>query len=205
LPEGSLRDFPLESIVSQQAKNGDGQEALFTVSLMSDQQLKVLAIREISVLEGTSGKPLEGLEAINRIPNPGDRAYILATLALEQAEKDDPAAGRTLLLTVEATDEPEAKVPGLVFGLIAVTRALLKDFSGAQESVANMNEAASRVWPLWNITAMMAKAGDVQRALSLAANEQAAHPKAYALLGTAQGILERAEAEAKAKSNSSSH
>ena len=83
-----------------------------------------------------------------------------------------------------------------------MTKALLKDFSGAQESIASMHDAESRVWPLWNITEMMAKAGDVHGALSLASNEQAAHAKAYALLGTAQGILSRLDAEAREKSKS---
>jgi hypothetical protein len=205
LPEGSLRDLPLGSIANQQAKIGDFREALFTVSLISEPQMKVLQLREIAALEGTTGKPLEALEAVDRIANAGDRAYALGTLALDQAEKEDPAASSTLKLALQAANESDAKVPGHVFECIAVTQAVLKDYAGAQESVANMNEAASRVWPLWNITSMMAEAGDAEGALSLAANEQAAHPKAYALLGTAQGILKHAEAEAKAKSNSSLH
>jgi tetratricopeptide (TPR) repeat protein len=205
LPEGSGRDFPLGSIAIEQAKQGNLREALFTISLISEPQWKALELREIAVLEGASGMHLEALEAVNTISSPGDRAYALATLALEQAEKDDPAAGHTLQLAVESANESKTKVPGHVFELIAVTKALLKDFSGAQESVASMSDAELRVWPLWNITAMMAEAGDVQGALSLAANEQAAHAKAYALLGAAQGILNHVEAEAKAKSSSSSH
>lgn len=205
LPQGSLRDLPLGSIANQQAKNGDFREALFTVSLISEPQMKAMELREIAVLEGTTGKPLEALEAVERIFNEGDRAYALATLALEQAEKNDPAASRTLQLTIEAADDSEAKIPKYVFEYIAVTRALLKDFSGAEESVTSIKDAESRVWPLWNITAMMVEAGDVRGALSLAANEQAVYPKVYALLGTAQGILKHAEDEAKAKSNSSLH
>jgi tetratricopeptide (TPR) repeat protein len=204
LPEGNLRDVPLNMIATQQAKKGDFQDALNTASQVSDPQLRALELREIGVIDGTSGKSLEAFQAINTISNPGNRAYALATLALEQAEKEDPAAGSTPKLAIEAANEPDAQVPGYVFECIAVTQAVLKDYPGAQESVASMNDAASRVWPLWNITSMMAEAGDVQGALSLAANEQAAHPKAYALLGTAQGILEHAEAETKAKSNSGS-
>lgn len=198
----SLRDIPLNIIATQQARNGDLQEALNTLTEVSDATLKGFGLREIGAMEGTSGKLVEALEAINRIPDLGARADALATLALEQAEKDDPTAGRTLQLAVEATSEPGAKVPGYVFATIAVTRAVMKDFSGAQESVVSINDAEWRAWPLWNITSMMAEAGDAQGALSLAANEQAAHPKAYALLGTAQGILNHDKAEVESKSKS---
>ena len=199
LTEGSSRDFPLMSIARQQAKKGDSQEAQLTVSLMSESELKAIATREICILEAMSGKQVEALEAIKSVPNLGDRAYALASLALELAEKEDPAASGTLQLAIEAVSEPQAKIAGHVFEFIAVTQALLKDFAAAQQSIANMSDPESRVWPLWNITDMMVQAGDVQGALALANNEQAAHPKAYALLGTAQGILRRAEAEAKSK------
>lgn len=203
LPAGSsLRDIPLNMIATQQAKHSDFQDALNTVADVFDTELKGLELREIAALEGTSGKLVEALEAVNHISNPGARANALATLALEQAEKEDPAAGRTLQLAVEAANEPGANIPGYVFATIAVTRAVMKDFSGALESVVSMNDAESRAWPLWNITSMMAEAGDAQGALSLAANEQAAYPKAYALLGTAQGILNHAKAEAEVKTNS---
>jgi tetratricopeptide (TPR) repeat protein len=201
LPEGSPRDLALMNVADQEAKNGDFQQAVFEVSLIADANLKTVELRQIAVLEGTSGKPVEALEAINRISNIGDRVYALATLALEQADKGNPTAGATLQLAVQAADEPGVKVEGHVFEFIAVTQALLKDFPGAHETVASMSEAESRVWPLWNITAMMAEAGDVQGALLLAANEQAAHPKAYALLGTAQGIFRHLQAESKANSN----
>lgn len=201
LPE-SLRSFPLGSIAMQQAKSGDFRQALLTASSIPDPRLKALNLREVAILEGTTGGTLRALEAIDLMPNPGDRADALATLALEQAEKEDPAADRTLQLAKEAADDAKAKIPGHVLGAIAVTQALRKDFAGAQQSIASMKDAESRVWPLWNITAMMAEADDVEGALSLADNEQAAHPKAYALLGTAQGILSRLESESKAKSKS---
>jgi hypothetical protein len=68
------------------------------------------------------------------------------------------------------------------------------------ETVEVMKEAESRAWPLWNIAAVMAEAGDVNGALTLAWKEKVAHPKAYALLGTAQGVLDRLDFEARARS-----
>lgn len=203
LPEGGPRNSALENIAIRQAEPGDFQEAPLTASRILDPRLKALTFREIAIFEGTSGKPLEAVETTKSLSSLADRADALASVALEQAEKQDPAAGGTLQLAIESANEGRTTVPGHVFEYIAVTKALLKDFSGAQESIASMNDVESRVWPLWNITEMMAEAGDVQGALSLASNEQAAHPKAYALLGTAQGILSRLDAEAREKSKGS--
>jgi hypothetical protein len=65
--------------------------------------------------------------------------------------------------------------------------------------VYDLADQESRLWPLWSITSMMVSAGHKQEALALAENENAAYPKAYALLGTATGILDRLEAETKAR------
>jgi hypothetical protein len=62
-----------------------------------------------------------------------------------------------------------------------------------------MTKPESRVWPLWNITSFMVRAGHTQEALALAENQDAAYPKAYALLGTAQGILNHLESEEQAR------
>jgi hypothetical protein len=92
-----------------------------------------------------------------------------------------------------------ADAPDDVLGTIAVTRALLGDFAGAQQIVQDMTKPESRVWPLWNITSFMVRAGHTQEALALAENQDAAYPKAYALLGTAQGILNHLESEEQAR------
>lgn len=44
----------------------------------------------------------------------------------------------------------------------------------------------------------MVKAGHKGEALALAENQESAYPKAYALLGSAKGILNRIETEKKA-------
>ena len=82
--------------------------------------------------------------------------------------------------------------------MIAVTRSVLGDFAGAQEIVRGMREPESRVWPLWNITSMLAEAGRENEAVTIAEDEDSPQPKLYALLGTAQGLLTRAASEAQA-------
>jgi hypothetical protein len=80
-----------------------------------------------------------------------------------------------------------------------VTRAILGDFAGAQQVVREITKPESQAWSLWNITSFMVKAGHKEEALALANNEESAYPRAYALLGSAKGILNQIEAEQKAR------
>jgi len=204
LPAGDARDAPLELLAYKQTENGNGRQALRTASLITNPEMKAFALQDVGIFQGTSGNQVAAIETIENISRGNGRASALASLALVQAEKDDPSAGRTLQLATEAARDPEAKVEPYVFGTIAVTRAILKDLTGAQEIAANLKDAESRVWPLRNIAAMMAEAGDSRGALALAANEQDAYPKAYALLGTAEGIISHMETEAQPKNKTKS-
>lgn len=80
---------------------------------------------------------------------------------------------------------------------IVVARSVLGDFATAEQLVDTMNEPESRIWPLWNLTSMLARAGRTEEALALAEGQDSELPKAYALLGTAQGILDRAKEKEK--------
>ena len=124
------------------------------------------------------------------------RASALAALALTQAEKGDSAAGNTVQLAWEAANHASASVPDHVFEFIAVTRFILGDHTGSLEVIRHL-PPDSRQWPLQNITIWMAEAGKSAEALSLADEEKEPLPKAYALIGTAQGILDRIRYKAK--------
>jgi hypothetical protein len=82
--------------------------------------------------------------------------------------------------------------------MIAVTRSVLGDFAGAQEIIRSMPEPESRVWPVWNLTSMLAEAGRENEAVALAEDENAPPPKLHALLGTAQGLLVHVASEEQA-------
>jgi tetratricopeptide (TPR) repeat protein len=189
--------FPLMMISEEQAKDGLMVDALETVERISSAGLKTAALREIAMIRGTHGTLNDSLEAINLISDPTHRAEALATLALEQAENDNPAASATLQAALNRAGEADPNSPDHVLGTIAVTRALLGDFIGAQQIVHETVNPEWRVWPLWNITMMLANQGHEREALDLAADQEAAEPKTYALLGTAQGILDRLEDEKK--------
>jgi len=199
LPVGGSSDLSLMCISKEQAKHGLMMEALDSSALISSPGFKEATLEEIRISRTRQGNPNDAAEAIDHIPNIGDRSLALAALALDEAENKNPAADGTLQLAWKLATEMGPDASDNLLGTIAVTRALLGDFPGAQQIVLSMTKADARFWPLWNITSFMAAAGHRQEALSLAESQEAALPKAYALLGAAEGILNHLEADQKAR------
>jgi tetratricopeptide (TPR) repeat protein len=191
-------DLALMVISQEQGKQGLMVDALANAERISSPALKSSAFREIAMIRGTRGTLDDALEAIDHISELAGRAEALAILALEQADNENPSASLTLQTAWKLATQNGSGTSDDVFGSIAVTRALLSDFAGAQEVVQEMSELESRAWSLRNITSHMVKAGHTKEALALAENQEAAYPKAYALLGSAQGILNHHEAEQQA-------
>ena len=137
-------------------------------------------------------------QAINKIVNPVSKAEALAVLALQQAQSGDNTAYYSLDLSEAAADRRAAekqKVPEVV----AVTYGLLGDFARAEEILSLLQNPESRSWPLWNLTRFLVQRERTQEAMALVDEEQWALPKTYALLGTAEGLLDRTESDAKSK------
>lgn len=195
LPEGSNRDSASGVTATNMAKAGNLREALETTSLVSNQGTRNIFLRSIAAQEGRDGHALSALESVQLVPSIADRADALATLAAEQADKSDPAARETVELAWETANYPGANVPEHVFGYIAIIRVELGDMAGAKKVLQRLSPEG-RTWPLWNITTTLAESGDKAGALALANEETEPQPKAYALLGTATGILHRMKAEA---------
>ena len=190
---GSNPDIVLMSIAEEQAKQGLMANALQSADRISDNNLRSATLREVAIVRGTNRTLQDAIEAIHRIPNSAARSEAIGALALEQAEADNPAAALTAERALEFANEAGSGSVSSDRGreMIAVTRAILGDFSGAEEIVKSMPEPESRVWPLWNITSMLTEAGREKEALTLAEGENAPLPRIHALLGTAQGLLTR--------------
>jgi tetratricopeptide (TPR) repeat protein len=195
LPPSTNRDVPLMSLSRQLAESGNMPDALEIVSRISDAHMKAVGLQEIAEVQEDSGNTVAVVETLALIPDMSKRATALASLALTQAEKGDAAAGNTVQLAWEAANK-SAATPTHVFEFIAVTRALLGDHTGAIEGIQHL-EPDARQWPLWNITTWMSEAGNSAGALILAESENSPLPKAYALIGTASGMLNRLRAKAK--------
>jgi len=194
LPAGSNRDICLMSVSIQLSKAGDLADAEETASGISDAHLQTVAFNGIAEFEAESDRPTSAIDVITKITNFEGRAEALASLALEQAKRGDDAAAFTLGLASSAAEQSKT-VPDHVFEFNAVSHAILGEFATADQIVKAL-PAEARTWPWWNITEMMVEAGKLDEAIDLASDEDDAQPKAYALLGTANGILARLKREA---------
>lgn len=196
---GSNSDIVLMAIAEEQAKQGLMADALQAAERISDVNLRSSTLRSIAIARGKHGTLQDAMEAIDRIPA-ASRSEAIGVPALEQAVVDNPAAALTAQRALEFANEVRSGSvsSGRGFEMLAVTRSVLGDFAGAQEIVRSMPEPGSRVWPLWNLTSMLAEAGRENEAVTLAEDEDSPLPKLYALLGTAEGLLTRIVSEEQA-------
>jgi len=199
---GHQRDFAFQVIADQQAQQGDPRGALETAATISDPTWRPVVLRRIAHAQSTSGDAAGALETIDSIQGDVERAEALAEVAFDQAVNVNATAAQTLQLAWEVAKNAQGELPSHVFGEIAVARGILGDMAGALEIVDGMKDARSKVWPLWNLTERMVAAGDARGALDLAEAQDAPEPKAYALLGLAQGLLDQVDAERKKQDGS---
>lgn len=197
---GSNSDIVLMAIAGEQTKQGLLADALQIAERISEVNLRSSTFRSIAIVRGKHGTLQDAIDAIDRISDSASRSEAIGALALEQAVVDNPAAPLTAQRALEFANEVSTDSVSSNRGLemIAVTRSVLGDFAGAQEIILSMPEPTSRVWPLWNLSSMLAEAGQENEAVALAEHENAPLPKLHALLGTAQGLLTRVASEEQA-------
>jgi tetratricopeptide (TPR) repeat protein len=190
-------DTAYAAIAEAQAKGGRMDEALAAADQIAEPSLRSGMLGVIAGERQARGYLMDALEAVNRIDQPAQRAEALAKLACEQAWANNPAAYLTLQLWhttsndgADATDSEREKV--------AVAYGWLGDFSTAKRILRSIEKSASRSWALWNLTELIVMGGETQEAIDLARQETVALSKAHALLGTAEGILNRLDREARA-------
>jgi tetratricopeptide (TPR) repeat protein len=190
LSPGPKRDGILLTVSMERIRRGDPLAALDEASSFSLEGWRNSSLRGIVGALSDSGDYVRALATIDLIREPAERAYGLADLALEQAEKQNAFAAQTVELALEAALAAGAETKPYVFEVIAVTRAVLGDFVRAEEMISQMDDEA-RVWPLWNMTEMLVHAGNEEEAIALAENQSGAYPKVYALLGTATALIDK--------------
>jgi hypothetical protein len=116
---------------------------------------------------------------------------------LKQSQVHDPVAYQTIQLWRETVGDGVG-LPASGQDKIVVAYALLGEFANARQLLDSLRDPEDRAWALWNLTGFLVQKGRLQEALDLATNESSDHAKVYALLGTATGILDRAEYDAQA-------
>ena len=175
---------------SEHAKAGDLSGALDEATALSYEPWRNISLRDLATRFAALGNDAQALATLDLIQEPGERADGLAQLASLQAEKHDPSASLALELAYEAAMNAGAETKPYVFEGIAITRGDLGDFGGAEDMIAKMNDR-SKVWPLWNLTEMLIRAGREAEAIALAESQSAPQPKAYALLGVATALINK--------------
>ena len=190
LPAGPNRDGALEVFAMIRTQKGDPEAALDQLSNISQDFLRLATLRSAADARALSGNYAGALAVIDSIPGPADRAYALAELAIEQAQQEDPTAAYTNELAWETARDNREQTAPYVFQYIAVTKGLLGDFGGALAVLQDLGNEW-KPWVLWNLTSFMVQSGEREQAYVLADEQTQPYPKAYALLGLAQGTLQQ--------------
>jgi len=196
LPPGQWHDAAMAAISQELSKQGETARALESVAEISGDALRNIYYAGIAYGLAGSGNYAQAFSIVDRVGSASERAAALVELAGQQAKKDDPAAAQTLELALETALAGGSETKPYVFESIAVTRAEMGDFAGAEEMINRMDDSA-KVWPLWNLTEILVRSGRESEAISLAESQTAPHPKAYALLGTATILIDKEQEAAR--------
>ena len=127
-----------EEIASERARQGDITGALATLSSMP-KGFGLPDLQEISRTLSDAGDYNGARTVVEKMRDPGERAYGLADLAFQQADKDPAGAKLNVTLAWKLTQEARGKAPSYIFQnaveFVAATRARLRDFAGALEII----------------------------------------------------------------------
>jgi tetratricopeptide (TPR) repeat protein len=188
LEPGQQREGVMMLIATRRTDEGNPFVALDEALALSYEPWRNISLSVIANALAASGNYVQALSTIDRIQGAGERASALSGLALQQAEKDDPAGALTVELAWKAATDAATDTKPYVFAQIAVTRGVLGDFAGAVEVVGTLAEQ-DRVWPLQTLTAMLVHAGKKTEAIALAESQGAPHARACAFLGIASQLI----------------
>ena len=175
------------------AQRGVMAEAIAAAENVSDSNNKDIALREIAIAR-RSIDVNDSFAAIDEMSSPWNRSEALGVLALQLAEDENPAAYQALQRWHELKASFNVK-DDKGEEMTAVTYGVLGDFESAGKILNSIEKPDGRTWPLWNLTQFLVNKERPQETFSLIEQEQAAYPKIYALLGTAQGLLDVFESE----------
>lgn len=192
---GNGHDQVYMLIAEAQAKGGDLEGAAASAATIRDDNLREVSLGNLAIQQAAAGDFAASSETLTRVGAPA-QAMVFVSHALQQADNGQPsAASQALQMALDAANKAGDKLHPKFIEYVAVTRALLGDISGAQQMIVEMKDPESKVWPLWNLTEIMVRSGDLNGALTLAESQTEAHPKSYALFGTATALFHQIEAE----------
>lgn len=186
----------LIAIATEQARHGDVGVALATLA-DTPQGWNVAALQEMSRTLSDLGNYVGARAAVDKMTGPGERAYGLADLAFQQADKDPAGAESNVALAWKLTQEGRSEAPSYVFQnavtFVAATRAKLGDFAGALE-IIDGPDLQDKAWPSAVLAQAMVELGKKDAALALSKSQGAPRVRANILLQVATSLMDQMEA-----------
>lgn len=203
----SCKAAALHDLVMAQFEAGNLGAALLVVEEMTDVSQKALTLAYLGqqvAKEGGSNSAVAILtrsrEVAHQIPNDVDRALMLEEVAHSQAKigSRDEAAKTLAEVVPLALTSHERKDDGWNSSLpvLAVKQAEIGDLVGAWNTFALVNKS-DRDFVVQSVAQARTEDGDIQGAQAWAARQTSPRDKALALVGGAEGIVNRLKSEAR--------
>ena len=186
----------LLGLLRELAKAGKREEARKTLDALerrgapADFAARFHWLREIAVARAVVGDFEGALGMAASIPNALLREEAWAGIAVALAQSGDLGAAERTLAPVEDPD-----IRGYALEAIAPEQAKAGDFAGAVRSATVSWEEGHDLGKgrtLQRVAALQAKAGEGQQALAWARRLPSTEVRTWALIGLAEGLLERA-------------
>jgi tetratricopeptide (TPR) repeat protein len=188
----------LRAIAIAQARAGDNQRAAQTVGTIVTPYMQASALAEIAVAQAERGDQItagatlrKALQVAAAIREFSAKVPALLGVAQAQAKVGDRAAAvktfRQARQTVRLSDDERYKTDAALN--LAMVQSGAGDFSGAVETADGIRDIHARAHA-WRVIAA-AQGGNREQVLLSIAKDGAPVRKAYALLGLAEGLLQR--------------
>ena len=177
-------------VARAQAAGGDVTSARATASAIAEEGEKAAALRVI-VRALLARGDVKGAQTTLVLLPPISQTFVLGEVAAAQVRAGDVAGALAMARAVRGDDYGPMALRD-----VAIAQAAVGDVAAARHTAATIGDARfeyqTTAEALRQISAIQAKAGDFKGAVAAALAQTAPAPKAFALLGAAQGLLDRA-------------
>ena len=194
----TTRSEVLRAIAIAQAQAGDSPRALQTAGSIATPYMRASALSEVAVAQAERGDRIaaeatlrKAMQVSSAIRESTAKAPALLGIAQAYTKVGDRAAAtrtfRQARQNVRVSDDERYKTDALLD--LAMVQSGAGDFSGAVETADGIRDVHARAHA-WRVVAT-AQGGNRESVLSWIAKDGAPVKKAYALLGLAEGLLQR--------------
>jgi hypothetical protein len=190
LASGHARARILREAAKAQAAAGDIVRARAIASVISEEGESSAALRAIARAQLGRGDVKNAQATVALLP-PIAQTYVIGEVAAAQVKAGDVAGALATARSAPTTD-----YGWMALRDVAIAQAAAGDLAAARQTAASIGDASieyqDTAEAVRGISAIQAKRGDVKGAVSAALAQTAAAPKAFGLLGAAQGLLDGA-------------